>query len=434
MSAHGSNETGTAGQNRDGASGDGRDSGSGCDSTPGLMPLEAALAQMLSKVVPTQKLEKIHVSEALGRVLAEDVVSGIDVPPVDNSAMDGYAFNTKDLALGKLLPIGLRVPAGAEPGKLAAGTAARIFTGAPVPEGANTVVMQEKCSLDGDNVMLPEGVPANDNIRPRGQDIAIGQVVVDKGTRLQGQHMGLLASVGVADVTVYQKLKVAIFSTGDELVDPGSPVRAGQIYNSNRYTLIGLIQQMGFECVDLAVVEDTREATLDVLQRAASQADCILSTGGVSVGEEDHVKACVEELGSIGLWRLAIKPGKPLAFGEVQGAPFIGLPGNPVAAFATCLLCARPYLLKRQGAKEVGYESTMVATGFAKKRGGKRQEYLRVRFALDEEGKAVLESYPNQSSGVLYAVGWATGFAVVPIDATFEKGDLLEYIPFSSLS
>ncbi len=330
------------------------------------------------------------------------------------------------------------------PKSLTAGTAVRIFTGSEIPAGADTVVMQERCrAIDGDennatetenSVEIPADITRGDNIREKGMDIASGSVILKRGHKLLPQDLGLLASIGLAQVKVYRRLKLAILSTGDEIVEPGQICPAGHIYNSNRYTLAGLIDAMGMERIDMGIVADDADATEKVLRRAAELADCVITTGGVSVGEEDHVKACVEKLGELQLWRLAIKPGKPLAFGQVLGKPFFGLPGNPAAVFVTFAMVARPYLLRFQGCEDGLLPTTLtVQANFDRKFPVKRQEYLRARLNISEHGVMSASLHSNQSSGALSTASWSNGFAVQAVDQLIASGDKVKFIPFSEL-
>jgi len=300
-----------------------------CCASPSLIAVDQALSHILDMASPVEQAELINIENASGRVMAEALKSTINVPGYDNSAMDGYAVRSAECTeAGASLIVSQRIPAGQTGEKLEAGTAARIFTGAPVPEGADAVVMQEQCHQQGDRVIVNAVVKAGGNIRRAGEDIEEGSVILEAGTRIRPQEQGLIASVGVADVSVKRKLKVATFFTGDELVEPGKELGQGQIYNSNRYTLKGLLQLAGCEVIDLGIVPDTLEATLDVLKRAAAEADLVLTSGGVSVGEEDYVRIALQQLGELTMWRINMKPGKPVAFGKVDNVLFMGLPGN----------------------------------------------------------------------------------------------------------
>ncbi|MFT4520006.1 MAG: molybdopterin molybdotransferase [Halioglobus sp.] len=386
---------------------------------------------MLSAVEPVQETREVTLLDALGLVLAQDLISPLNVPPADNSAMDGYALRVCDAGLA--LPVSQRIPAGSVGVDLVPGTAARIFTGAAVPMGADCVVMQENCSEDAGVVSVSGDVGAGQNIRPRGQDIAIGETVLAKGRVLRPQDLGLLASIGCATVKVYRPLRVAVLSTGDELVDPGSKDLAeGQIYNSNRYTLGGLVRSLNMEFVDCGIVADDPEVTARALQNAAESADIVVTSGGVSVGEEDHVKNQVERLGRLDLWKLAIKPGKPLAFGYIVDTPFIGLPGNPTSVFVTFCLVARPYLLKMQGAAESPLPSLQAIADFTVRKAGTRRDYLRVTLHNGEDGLRAVR-FDNQSSGVLSSVSHSNALAVVPIGSTVQPGDTVEVLLLDSL-
>ena len=400
--------------------------------SPGLISVEQAIENILAKAEPVEQIEQVDILEALNRVLAEDLFSTIDVPGYDNSAMDGYAVHSEDCqSPGCMLPVTQRIPAGQVGSALEAGSAARIFTGAPVPEGADAVVMQEMCVQEGNNVTLNTIVKAGSNVRRAGEDIARGEAVLHAGKRLRAQELGLLASVGLAEFKVKRRLKVATFFTGDEIVTPGQPLAPGQIYNSNRYTLRGLLQTMDCEVIDLGIVPDTLEATVDVLKRAAKGADLVITSGGVSVGEEDYVRIALEELGELSMWRIAMKPGKPVAFGKVGDALFMGLPGNPVSVFVTFLLFARALILKLQGADEYLVKPVSVIADFDWQK-VKRQEYLRVRL-MHKDNRAMAQLYPHQGSGVLSSASWADGLVEVKMGKDIKKGEIVNYLPFEGL-
>jgi molybdopterin molybdotransferase len=386
------------------------------------------LAELLARARPVGEHLTVPLVESLGRVLATAQTSTITVPPLDNSAMDGYAVRVADGA-GKRLPVSQRIMAGQVGSELARGSAARIFTGAPVPPGADAVVMQEECSADADGVVVNRLPQVGENIRRAGEDIQAGASILSAGTRIGAAEMGLAASVGLASLPVFSRLKVACFFTGDELVTPGKPLPPGHIYNSNRYTLNGLVNGLGCELIDLGIVPDTLAATTDAVRHAASVADVVVTSGGVSVGEADYVKAAVEAQGKIEMWQVAMKPGKPIVYGRVGNADFIGLPGNPVSAFVTFCLFVRPFLLQRMGAANVLYKAFPLRAGFAWTRPGVRREFLRAQIQAD--GRVAI--FPNQSSGVLTSCTWADGLVDIDIGQTVAPGDTVRFIPFSEL-
>ena len=405
----------------------------GCDSQKQrLEPFNPFRQRMLADIDVAALIETVPLQAALGRVLAESVVSQVDVPPADNSAMDGYALCHSDYQHGAALKVSARVAAGDAPGVLRAGTAVRIFTGSEIPAGADCVVMQEAVRREGELIVLQTPPEAGDHIRRQGQDIRRGEPLIAAGARLRPQHLGVLASTGVNQVRVYRRLKVALLTTGDELVMPGEPCQPGQIYNSNLFTLRGLLEQLGFEVIYRGIVADTLGATMSAIEQMQAEADCIISSGGVSVGEEDHVRHAVERLGQLKMWRLAIKPGKPFAQGEVGGKPFIGLPGNPSAALVTFMLLARPLLLKLQGVADPLPQAIPVRAGFSREKTTPRQEYLRVALQLQD---GILSAAPvlNQSSGALRSATQADGLLVVPPGQQVSDGDLLDYIPLTEL-
>lgn len=395
-----------------------------------LIPVKDALQRLLADVEVNCATQQVPLSAALNRVLAEQTVSLVDVPTQDNSSMDGYAVALASLngTEQTILPLSQRIAAGHAPQPLIAGSVARIFTGAEVPVGADAVIIQEQVSVDDKGVHLPANVEFRQNIRPRGQDLSAGELLHRVGKKLQPADIGVLASAGISQVRVYQPLKIAILSTGDELVEPGEPLGAGKIYNSNRAMLSALIQQLGMQVVDIGKVADTLEATQQALQEAAQSADLIISTGGVSVGEEDHIKSAVDALGELHMWRIKVKPGKPLAYGRVLGKPIFGLPGNPASALITFSLFARPYLVKLQGGNVQATLRFKVIADFERPTAGKREEYLR---GVYEEGKVT--PFSNQSSGMLSTASGANGLVVIPIDTVVKLGDLVDFVPFSAL-
>jgi len=398
-----------------------------------MLTLDDALGRLLGAVAPRNDIDTLSTFDALGRVLRQDVRSTLDVPPQDNTSMDGYALRCADVpAAGTVLPVTQRIPAGVVGTLLQPGSAARIFTGAQVPAGADAVVMQEQCEALGEAVRV-NSVPASGQwIRRRGEDVRAGDVVLAAGVRLTPQALGLAATVGAAQLQVARRPRVALFSTGDELAMPGEPLKPGAIYNSNRFTLRAAIQALGGDCTDLGIVPDRLDATRDALRRAAEGADLIVTSGGVSVGEEDHLRPAVQAEGRIELWQIAIKPGKPLAFGEVRRADgstahFVGLPGNPVSSFLTFLLTVRPVLLRLQGASDLQPRRTRLRADFDWPRPDMRREFLRVR-RNDAGG---LDLFRNQSSGVLTSVVWGDGVVDNPSGQSIRAGDVVDFIAFA---
>lgn len=399
------------------------------------LSVEEASARLLSAARTIEGSESLPTAECLGRVLAEPLISRVDLPGWDNSAMDGYAMRVADLdAGGGWLPISQRIAAGHCGTTLAPGTAARIFTGAPVPEGADTVVVQEACEPERDGVRVSAEVATGANIRRRGEELRAGTRVLEAGTRLGPQHLGLAAGVGAAQLPVYRRLRVAMLASGDELVMPGESLAPGQIYNSNRFLFRAFLQALGCEVIDLGIVEDDREATLAALGTGAELADLVLASGGVSVGDEDHVRPAVEQLGSLDLWRVAMKPGKPLAFGRIGDTPFIGSPGNPVSLFVTFCLFARPFIARMQGVRDAGLPSPLrLPAAFELRRPVKRRDYQRARLQIDAAGTATVHRFHSSSSAALSSVTWANGLVVIPADTTIAVGDPVAFLPFSEV-
>ncbi len=406
---------------------------------PALLSLDDALPKLLAQARALTGVQSVSTFEADGRVLAQDVTSALQVPPQDNSSMDGYAVRVADCAqAGAVLRVTQRIPAGTHGTQLHAGEAARIFTGAPIPPGADAVVMQEDCeALEGDQVKVNKAVPVGQWIRRSGEDVTRGATVLSKGTRLTPAELGLAASIGLAQLQVSARPRVALFSTGDELVMPGDvapeAMPAGAIYNSNRFFLRAMLQRLGCEVTDLGIVPDKREATIAALRDAAQHHDLILTSGGVSVGEEDHIKPAVESLGELNLWQLAIKPGKPFAYGQVKRGPeagachFMGLPGNPVSSFVTFLLLVRPFVLALQGVTHTDIARTEMTAHFDWPRADKRREFLRVK----RNAQGGLDLFPNQSSGVLTSAVWGDGVVDNPAGQTIAKGDTVRFISFA---
>ena len=400
---------------------------------PALLDFDTALSQLLALAEPPVTLETLPTMDALDRVLALDQVSSLDVPPMDNAQMDGWALRIADLAAGVPLPISQRIPAGASPGALALGTVARIFTGAPIPPGADAVVMQEQAVQDGDGVRVETVPTPGEWIRRTGEDIRRGAVVLAAGTRLTPQALGLAASVGLAALPVRPRLRVACFFTGDELAMPGDPLPPGGIYNSNRFVLGALLRRLGCEVRDLGIVPDTLEATRAALREAARTADLIVTSGGMSVGEEDHVRPALQAEGELRTWQVAIKPGKPLAWGRVRRdgghAHFIGLPGNPVSSFVTFLLFVRPFLLRLQGAVDTAPRVLPMRADFDWTAPDRRREFLRAR--MNDAGG--LDLFPNQGSAVMTSTVWADGLIDNPPSQPIRRGDVVRFLPYGGL-
>ena len=399
-----------------------------------MLSFEQALEKLLSAAQAVEEVRSLPLTAAAGRVLAAPQQSTVAVPPLDNSAMDGYAVRLADIsALGVCLPVSQRIPAGTVGTTLQAGTAARIFTGAPIPAGADAVIMQELCEHGENGVVINHLPRANENIRRAGEDIDVGDQILKPGIKLRPQDIALAASAGLPELPVYRRLRVGVFFTGDELVQPGEPLPPGAIYNSNRYALRALLEGLGCEVRDLGTVPDNLEATRDALRRAAADNDLIVTSGGVSVGEEDHVKPAVEAEGQLDMWKIAIKPGKPLAFGEVRRdggkAWFIGLPGNPVSAIVTFLIMVRPFILRLQGVADVTPRAFNLRADFDWLRPDVRAEFLRAR--MNDNGG--VELYPNQGAGVVTSLCWGDGLVFNKPGLAINKGDSVRFVPFSEL-
>jgi len=392
----------------------------------GLLSVDEALAQMLARARPVADIEEVSTLEATGRVLARAQRSTMSVPPLDNSAMDGYAVRVAD---GPKLKVAQRIMAGSVGEALAPGTAARIFTGAPIPAGADAVVMQEYCTVEGDRLTINRAPEPGQWVRRVASDIAKGAEILAAGKRLAPQDTGLAASVGIRTLPVYRRLRLGLFFTGDELVMPGEPLAPGRIYNSNRFTLRGLAETFDCKLRDYGIVPDTLDATREVLRRAANECDVVVTSGGVSVGDADYVKPAVEAEGQLLMWRIAMKPGRPLAFGEVGNAFFIGLPGNPVSSFVTFLIFVRPFILKAQGVTDTAPHTMAARADFDWSEPDTRREFLRARW--NKNGG--LELYPTQDSAVLTSTAWADGLIDNPAARAIRKGDTVHFLPYSEL-
>jgi molybdopterin molybdotransferase len=408
----------------------------GCDSAQvELISFEKALNTMLEHALPVAEIDQVALPDGLHRILAQDLVSPVNVPPASNSAMDGYAIRMQDVNPGgkTTLKVTQRIPAGSYGNAIQAGTAARIFTGAPIPPNCDAVIIQEQVTVDAESISFEASVESGQHIRETGEDIRAGETILSRGTRLRAQELGLAASIGVALLPVYRKVKVGIFFTGDELVEPGKALAQGQIYNSNRYTLGGLLKTLGCEIVDLGIVGDTLQQTEQAILKAAEYTDIVITSGGASVGEEDHVCTALENLGQLYMWKLDIKPGKPVIFGMVHNTAFIGLPGNPVSVFAGFSQLASPFIKKSQGRSKLLPKTVSVKASFERLKIDRRREFARGRLLATDDGQYRAEIYNNQSSGVLMSTTWADGFVVIPGNTQIHQGDKVDYISFSEV-
>jgi molybdopterin molybdotransferase len=402
-----------------------------------LMPLAEARARLAEVTMPVAGRETVPLRWALGRYLAADLVAPVDVPPHANSAVDGYAIRFEDLtadAETRLLVVGRAAAGHPWSGALVPGTALRIFTGAPMPEGADTVMMQEDCRVDGDAVIVPPGIRRGGNRRMAGEDVARGDVVLAAGRRLRPQDVGLAAALGATGLEVFRPLRVAVFSTGDELGEPGGRLPSGAVYDSNRYTLAALVEGVGAEVEDLGILPDSPAAIRAALAEAAATCDAIITSGGMSSGEEDHVKAALEASGTLHFWRLAIKPGRPVALGQIDRVPFVGLPGNPVAAMVTFLAVARPLLQRLAGATVAEPRRYAVRAAFDYRKKSDRREFVRVTVAPDEDGTLVARKFPRDGAGILSSMVNSDGLVELPEPLTrLDAGSMVSYLPFSEV-
>ena len=402
-----------------------------------LMTAGEALALLAERLDVVVEPEPVALRKALGRILAADVTSDLAVPPHDNAAVDGYAvaFDELDADRETRLPVTARVAAGQALDRAARpGEAIHIFTGAPMPVGMDTVLMQEDCRADGDDVIIPPGIKRGANRRHAGEDIAAGSVILEAGRRLKPQDLGLAASIGRATLDVYQRLRVALFSTGDEIREVGDELPPGCVYDANRYALAGLLETLGCAVDDLGILPDAFDAIRDALRDAARTHDLIVTSGGVSTGDEDHVRDAVTELGSIHFWRLAIRPGRPLALGQVAEIPFLGLPGNPVAVMVTFMRFARPAILLMAGCRDIAPKTFHVRASFGYKKKLNRREWLRVSLFTDDDGAPAVRKFPRDGAGILSSMVAADGLVELPEDlAAIEPGAMVEFLPFSEV-
>jgi len=403
-----------------------------------LMSLEDALADLSARIGPVMGPEQVPLAAALSRIMSQDIVAERDVPPHDNSAVDGYAVYFDDLNPDgdTRLAVTWRIAAGHPLGRDAKrGEALRIFTGAPMPAGPDTIFMEEDCSEEGDEVILPPGLKRGSNRRDAGEDVKKGTVIIRAGQQLRAQEIGLMASLGISDTPVYERLRVAVFSTGDEVCDPGDDAPDGAIYDANRYAIKALLEGLGAAVTDLGILKDDEAAITRALQAAAPDHDLLVTSGGVSAGEEDHVKAAVGALGQIHFWRLAIKPGRPIALGQVGGAAFLGLPGNPVAAMVTFMIIGRPLVLRLSGATDITGARYPVEAGFDYKKKAGRREWVRVKLESNGQGRLVAMKHPSSGAGILTSMVEADGLVELAEDIeALEKGAIVDFLPFSEVT
>lgn len=402
-----------------------------------LMPLDEALAMLVERVGPVADVAPLPLVETGGRLLAEDVTAAVSVPPHDNSAVDGYAVFFDDLNPDSetRLPVTGRVAAGHPLGRAAVrGEAIRIFTGAPMPKGPDTVMMQEDCSEEDDHVVVTPGIKQGANHRSVGEDVRKDDVVLRQGRRLKPQDIGLAAAVGRTQLAVYKPIRVAVFSSGDEVRDPGRPLPDGTIYDANRYTLMSAVTRLGGEVSDLGILPDDEATITEALAGAAESHDMLLTSGGVSVGEEDHLRTAVEAVGSLHFWRLAIKPGRPVAMGQIGRTPIVGLPGNPGAVLVTFMLIARPILLRLAGLEDVSAQRFTVQAGFSHKKKPGRREFVRAKLATGENGEPVVLKHGVSGAGILSSLVEADGLVDLGTDLTYlESGSSVDFLPFNEV-
>ena len=402
-----------------------------------LMPTAEALRLLDKRLDVVVGTEEVDLERADGRILAADIASDRAVPPHDNAAVDGYAVRFDDLApdTETSLPVSGRIAAGDVPdAPLRTGEAVRILTGAPMPDEADTVLMQEDCREDENCVIIPPGIKRGANRRFAGEDIEAGTVILDSGSRLRPQDIGLAASIGRTRLPVYRRLKVALFSTGNEVRDAGEDLPPGCIYDANRYAVRAALERLGCRVTDLGILPDRLDAIRDSLAKAASEHDLIMTSGGVSTGEKDHVRTAVEATGRLHFWRLAIRPGRPIAFGQMGAVPFIGLPGNPVAVLVTFMRFARPAILRLSGCADTEPRTFSVRTAFPIRKKGGRREWLRVRLERNGEGPPLARKFPRDGAGILTSMVQADGLVELPEDLThLEQGHMVDFLPFNEL-